>query len=600
VRVTGWFALCLGVSLAPSGPVQAQAAATDQVCEQGRISNIFIDNHDIFAIDEAEQGKAVRMAYGVANALHIRTTKRFIRRELLFEVGDCLDPVRLEESGRILRQYGFISRADVFAVVQPDGDYHVVIDTQDEWTTKVDLGVSFDDGLQLEVLDVTEENLLGQGILAGAFIRRRRERRDAGLLLELPHLFGSRTDATFGLGRTRNGNFFQQTIEYPFVGEVGQFALREVFVRRDELFAFATGGSEDFSHALLPYVNERAEFSVAGRLGEPGNLTLFGIGVSRETVEFGGFPGDVQIAIDNNFGEAIAAPAAVTDVVLPQTSARSTSRLSLMLGQRNLRFLRARGLDNLRGIQDIELGTDIGLTVGRSVSVLSRAGIPSTSDMHTRLRAFAGHDPGASFLFAKVALEGRRLFDQAEPGGPWRDVLAEGDFFAYLRSAPDARNALFLRVSAAGGWSTVTPFQLTLGGRASVRGFREENLPGAQRVIVTIEDRLFLGWPKPNLMDVGLTLFADAGQVWAGDTPYGTDSGWKGTVGFGLRLGLPAGSRGVTRLDLAFPVGGGGGGPVFRVTALELVGIFRGFEDPQMLRSRRVNLGPDQFVTDNR
>jgi hemolysin activation/secretion protein len=146
----------------------------------------------------------------------------------------------------------------------------------------------------------------------------------------------------------------------------------------------------------------------------------------------------------------------------------------------------------------------------------------------------------------------------------------------------------------------VNPFQLTLGGRSAVRGFREEHLPGSQRVLVTLEDRVFLGWPAPDLMDMGLTFFADAGKVWAGDVAYGMDSGWRGTVGFGLRFGFPAGSRGVGRVDLAFPLGEGGGGPVFRVTAFELTGILTGFEDPQMRRSRRMDVGPDHFVTQRR
>ena len=119
-------------------------------------------------------------------------------------------------------------------------------------------------------------------------------------------------------------------------------------------------------------------------------------------------------------------------------------------------------------------------------------------------------------------------------------------------------------------------------------------------MLFTLEDRIFLGWPAPGLMDMGLTLFADAGLVWAGDVPYGMNSGWKGTVGVRLRFGFPAGSRVVTRMDLAFPIGGNGGGAVFRVTAFELTGILRGFAGPQLRRSRRVNVGPDQFVTEIR
>ena len=72
----------------------------------------------------------------------MKTRESFVRRELLFREGECFDSLRLAESGRILRSYPFIARADLFAVAQPDGSKHVVVDTQDEWTTKVDLGVA--------------------------------------------------------------------------------------------------------------------------------------------------------------------------------------------------------------------------------------------------------------------------------------------------------------------------------------------------------------------------------------------------------------------------------------------------------------------------
>lgn len=577
--------------------VRAQGEV-EEACPTGRISHVFIDNHDIFDLEQLEQGTAVRWAYNLANALHVRTTEGFIRRELLFKVGECLDPLLLEESGRILRQYGFIARADIFSVAQPDGTHHVVVDTQDEWTTKVDFGPSFDDGIQIEVLDVTEENLLGNGILAGAFLRRRRERRDAGLLLQLPRVAGSRTDVNFGLGRTRRGNFFTQGVEYPFVGEVGRFALRQIFVRRDELFAYATGGAEPFTHALLDYVDERAEFSVAARVGRPGRLTLFGLGVSRERLELSGFPAGLEVAFDNDFDNPEEAPSGVSDLLAPQARASSVGRINLMFGQRNVRYVQARGLDNLNGVQDVRLGTDVGLTVGRSLAALSGEGPAFEPHYHLRLRAFAGTAMGSSFLFANGGFEGRRILEDG-PGAPggWHDVILEGDLYAYLRRGADTRHTVFARLSATRGRSMTTPYQLTLGGRAALRGFHEEEFPGGSRVLATVEDRIRL--PSPQLMDLGLTLFAEAGRMWAGQVPWGADTPWKGSLGVGLRFGFPAGSRAVSRVDLALPLGGDGS-PVLRVTAFEFLGLMGGFEDPQLLRSRRLNAGPDHFVTESR
>jgi len=113
-----------------------------------------------------------------------------------------------------------------------------------------------------------------------------------------------------------------------------------------------------------------------------------------------------------------------------------------------------------------------------------------------------------------------------------------------------------------------------------------------------VEDRIRVSWPAPELLDLGFSLFADAGRVWRSEVPYGTSSGWRGSVGMGLRIGFPPGSRSVLRLDLAMPVQGGAGldDLVFRVSLSELLGILPGFNDHQLSRSRRAGIGPDIFT----
>lgn len=602
-RASGLCALA-GLALAGlgAGPAAAlQVAEGPAACPDGRISHIFVDNHSIFDPDELGGGRFVRGFYALANALHVRTREGFIRGELLFREGDCYDPVQLEESARILRGYVFIARADVFSVRQSDGSRHVIVDTQDEWTTRVDLGPSFDDGFHIEVLEISEENVAGRGAQAAVFFRQRREREDLGARVVLPRLLGTRTDVATSAGRTRDGSFFTERIAYPFVGELGRFALRQSFQRRDELFPYAASGeAADYGYLLLPFRDQRLELSVAGRLGSPGRLTLLGLGLSRESLEFRDFPSSLEVAEGNDFGATSPAPAGSEALVEAQVHPASTTRLNLFVGHRRLRFITERGLDALHGVQDVPLGTDVGLTLGRSLGASARPGDASADDLHARFRAFAGYALGASYLFLSGGLEGRRLLSSDGGRKGLRDVLGEADLYGYFRSPALPRHTLFTRASAAAGWSMDTPFQLTLGGRTGVRGLHEEDFPGAGRLFLSAEDRFYLPWPAPNAIDLGLTLFADAGRVWAGDAPFGEDSGWKGTVGGGIRYGFPAGTRGVVRADLAFPLGVRGGRPVFRVTIFELVGLVAGFQDPDMARSRRITVGPDSFTTDLR
>ncbi len=597
-------ALAMAVAGMPTTGAAGQTVATHAAvaCPAGRITDIFVDNHSIYDVDQVGDAGRLGWVYRTANALHMKTRASFIRHELLFREGDCYDPFLIEESGRILRGYGFLARADVFAVEGDDGNKRVVVDTQDEWTTRVDLGVSFDAHVQLEKAELSEENLAGRGVYAAAFFGQRKERKDIGGRLELPRLFSSRTDLVVSGGRTRTGAFFEEQVAYPFVGEVGRVAARQSFSRRDDLFPYVVSGADaTYSHVLLPNVDERAEVSFAGRLGRPGNLTLFGFGIDRETLDFEGFPGSLEIARGSDFGNTAPAPLGVAPIVRAQTHPESTTRVAFFLGQRNLRFTRVRGLDPLDGIQDIQLGTDLGLTLARSMGALSTSSLDRANDLYGRVRFFAGFDPGTSYIFMKLAADGRRIVSGSTGGEGWRDVIGEGDIYGYLRSRRLPDHTFFARLSGAGGWSMITPFQLTLGGRQALRGLEEEDSPGARRLLFTFEDRYFLHWPAPTLFDLGLTGFVEAGRVWAGEVPYGVDSGWKGTAGGGLRIGFPSGTRGLVRLDLAFPIGiAHARGPIFRVTLYELLGLMSGFEDPQLRRSRRLDVGPDYFTAERR
>ena len=129
------------------GAFGARAIPADSPqCRAGAIGYIFIDNHSIFDTSDHSLPERFDWAYHTANKLHVRTRPGIIRRELLFRVGDCYDPVLLDASARLLRGFAFISRADVFGVKQPDGSYHVVVDTQDEWSTDVGIRLATGQG----------------------------------------------------------------------------------------------------------------------------------------------------------------------------------------------------------------------------------------------------------------------------------------------------------------------------------------------------------------------------------------------------------------------------------------------------------------------
>jgi hypothetical protein len=562
-----------------------------QACPTGPISFIFIDNHSIFDTSEPALDRRFGWAYRLANALHVRTRRSVIERELLFGPGDCFDQYMLDETERLLRAYQFLSQVDLFGVPQPDGSYHVIVDTQDQWSTQVDLRVGLEEGFQLEGFRLRETNVLGTGQELGLFYNDRDVTRDYGVAFSTPQLAGTRWDLSGALGRTRAGTLAQQVVAYPFVGEVGHWAARQSFTREDQFFDYITFDSTRSAsrHLLLPVREKIFDVGLGVRIGGRGNLTVLGAMVSFEEL---GYPGVPQMTVGNNFDERVPADSATAALLARQTQQLGSIRFGALLGQRNIWWVKRRGYDSMRGQQDIPLGAEVGIAFARSIPALER-----DDDLIASFRLYTGIEYGEALFVGRVRADVRRDFDAIDAAGEWKDLYAESELLNYWKPSALPRHTFLLRAAATAAWNTRTPFQLTLGGDRNLRGYREERFPGGRRLVVNAEDRIYFGWPWREVFDLGATLFVDAGQMWPGDVPFGGDSGWRATAGAGLRVSFPAGSRSSFRIDLAAPIGGLEPSK-FRLilSASELLGITgSNTPDVQLLRSRKDGVSGELF-----
>lgn len=576
-----------------AGPVTASG---QQTCPDGRITRIFVDNHSIFDLDRT-QVESLEWAYRLANKLHIRTRESFIRREVVFEAGDCYQPFLMADSERVLRRLPFIADADVYGVRQEDGNWHAVVDTRDEWSTRVEVSAEFEDGFELRNVSLSEQNFLGYGAQVGIFSNRNDASQSFGGEVALNQVGGTRADIRLAGGETQVGRFYTGDVAYPFIGEISRTAWRAFFSSREDYFDYSTGTPAQPGHILSPVREETWELTFGHRFGEPGNLTLVGGGISREEADVLNLPDGLRRVEGNDFGNLLPAPPEAQARVAGQTFFSSGTRVNLLFGQRNIRFVQRVGLDALQGVTDVEVGSDVALTLSRTVAGVTPGVAPE--DLGVRFRFYAAKASTELISVLSAGVDARQIFfDATSTRTGWRDLLAELDGLLYWQPRALPNHTLVLRAAGAGGWTVDRPFQLTLGGPTGVRGYRQEAFPGGRRIVFNLEDRVYLGWPVPDLLDLGFTAFADAGAMWAGDVPYGRDWGWHGSVGFGLRLGFPAGSRGVARIDLAWPVGADGiaSGPVLRIALADLLGLAGGLEDGQMRRSRLLGVGPDRFA----
>ena len=574
----------------PTGaPSDSAAGGSAPVCAQGIISSVDVDSRSIY--DPASTSIApLAWTYRTLNLLHFNTAETFIRRELLFQPGDCYDPFLVSESGRLLDGYGFMFVEEITDEVDASGGRAVQVATRDEWSTKVDVGVTYENGLNLERLQVTEENLFGQGVFGEYTFYKRRETRTESFGARTPRFFG-RSDAGISGGSSRAGHFFDQYWRYPFVGEAGRIGVRQGFQRATDYFAYSTDGADLFTsgvtdpytQVLVPVRREQIEFSGAYRFGEAGESIILGAGLTWDQVTF---PRGPEIIFDD-FDRRAPLPGANPAALDRQLNPSGATRLSLHLGTRRFRYVEYVGLDDLRHTDLVGLGFFAGATVGKSVGFLEHNGAPRPQDVYTRGHLSFTVPFGLSLLTFATMAEARHI----EQG--WRDILVDADVAAYGRVSALPSHTLFFRLQSAGGWETTIPYQVSLGGREGVRSLAEDRFPGGRMLRFVLEDRIAFPWPS-DTADLGFTLFSDVGRVWPGDAPYGIDSGWQTAVGFGLRIGLPRGTRHIYRTDIAFPVGGAGGSPVFRVT-FEFNQLRSGFFTKDVRRSRRFTVGPDTF-----
>ena len=565
----------------------------DESCEHGLITRVFLDNHSIYDAPEPDttggEGLVPRFsnwARSVANRLHRRTRPSFIERELLFEAGDCLDPLMLEESERLLRALPFIAEADVYPVPTGEDEVHVVVDTRDDWTLKMDVRGDWDDRLRLTHVGLTEENLWGTGTLIGFYLRERDEKRDLGGQLGTAQFAGTRLDAHVSGGRTRTGVFFTESLSYPFVGEVGQWAFVESFALREDLFPYAAPAGAAFTNASLPIQTRYGEATLGRRFGTPGDLTVLAAGVSWEDVRFDGFPGGVEVVSGFDFSARDTADSATIEAIRPQVAARESGYLNLLAGKRNVRFITRRGLDAIRGQQDVRVGTQALVAMGTSFGRQWASPAADGREIRGKVSLFAGA-AGPNWVFnTELNVEGARSFSDASAARNFRDILGEFGAYFYWHPVPSGRHTFVAGLSGAGGWRNTLPFQLTLGGPYGIRGYDREDFPAAQRLVVNLEDRIRLDGPFSDLFDLGLALFVDAGAGWSGDVPFGTDSGLRTSAGAGIRVALPAGARQVWRLDVAAPLQCRSTRCVQFRAGADLISLLTGFDDRQVRRSR--------------
>jgi len=338
-------------------------------------------------------------------------------------------------------------------------------------------------------------------------------------------------------------------LSYPFLSDFQKISWRTTagsreeyrYFRRDPLepVTLADGAIPGGPLGGAPAVGlsrSYADLGGVGRFGPPGGkLVLVGGSVSYED------------EMPQNFPTRVGPGTVQRDTIgalIDRYGRHTSTRLNLLFGIRQVRYLSVTGFESLDGRQDMRKGFELATLVGHGYEALGS----TTNDTFESADIYAGMGSKRLFSGFEATLEGRR----DEETKRWDGILGSSRFATYFK--PVSGQTFLTSLEWSGGWRQRIPFQLLLADKTGgPRGYEKSTVGGGERVVLRLEDRILLGHFK-SLASIGIAPFTDFGKVYAGDSPFGVTSPIVSSVGISLLAAVPPRSQRMWRLDLAYPL----------------------------------------------
>ncbi len=521
-------ALGLGRALAQAparGSVEPSPVAAYPI-----IAFIRIEREDVFDLSNEEDR---HFPYTLANRLHVVTREEVIRRELLFREGDPADPDVLYETERNLRRLTFLHpNTRIEVLPRDDGRVDIVVRTRDTWTTRPELSFKREANETTARFVILEGNLFGHGKTASVSYKKDLDRDSGGVLYSDPRLGGTWWTLDGSYFDRSDGLLWSIGADRPFYslltprgggGLASHFSqVTNLRLDGDEAPGFRHRRTDvrlGFARALRASYEEVRRLQCSFRLED-----------SRFSLE----PGEPPLAAPPPVGGA-------DYVALPED--RHFRVLEVEYRASDIDFIKVNYLDKFDRYQDVNLGRDWSAALGISPAALG--------DDRTRLFFRGRYErwfrPSVfNYLRARGATTGRFR------SGVGEDVITEIDLTHYFLGLP--RQTLVAHLGQAWGHNLDGDHQFLLGADTGLRGYDSRRFDGNKRLMMNVEDRVYLTYDWLHLLSIGVAAFADAGYVWRAGR--GQDLGdLVGDVGVGLRFDLTRSASGSTfRIDYAYPL----------------------------------------------
>jgi len=527
------FSLLAAALVSPARLTSQSLDVTSVPCKGQMISRIEISSRPPFEVKGS--GFPRRFARYLTE-LHATTNPNVTSRFLALRAGMPCSELRRQESERILRTQPYLADATVTAYPDDRGGVYLAVVTVDEVSLVLGGGGS---GAvpYVRSFRLGEENLMGEAVSVVASWRYSENFRDTYSAQIVDYQFLGRPYQLVLDGvRDELGGTWGMELSHPFLTDLQRVSWRTTAGSRESYRYFK---SPDDDPAVLL---QRSYADVGGvvRVGPPGKLALLGGSVSYEDEMPQSFPTLIGTGTTERD---------TTAQLFGRYVRHRVTRINALAGFRDVKYLRVSGFESLDGFQDVRQGFEMAALLGRGIPVFG----VSERDMFASANIYAGAGSPRAFAAAEGTIEGRRASNSER----WDGVLGSGRFATYVK--PATRHTVLTSFEWSGGWKQRIPFQLSFSDKTGgPRGYEKSYLAGGRRAVLRVEDRIFAGYVK-QFASVGVAPFMDFAKLWAGDVPFGVNTGVHASAGISLLASLPQRSRRMWRMDLIYPLERGSG-----------------------------------------
>ncbi|HEY7774608.1 MAG TPA: hypothetical protein VIC26_15595 [Marinagarivorans sp.] len=491
--------------------------------QQMVIESIEFARVDVFDTADPDEDKAL---FRLVNSLNIRTRESALRPQLQFTEGDKLDPTMVSETERNLRGRSYLSDAFIMPVAVCNDRVHLLVVTQDAWTTQPIVSASREGGENKSRFGLVEGNFWGSGSEISVILTKDDQRSSVAYRYSKDYLFGKPLSLGFGFSDNSDGYARSFRFGKPFYTEGTRTAFEASAEQTRGRIKTQQNGTEVAAYDVNS--DEKSIYAAFQYGFDSVSVTRVYAGISQRKETYDAFVGQQGLE-----------PDALDNLSYPWLSVEHQST----------DFVVMKNVNYIESVEDLRVGGRWRASLGYS---------PKSGRARAAVVADAAYSqlfilPGALFAFSTDI---DSVFYQ---GAGDNDTYYQAQFTADYRWLLDDRQ----RVAAIGSYRQARASgihdALGLGGAEIVRGYPTDYVLGNKAYGGSLEYRYHSNLHLLNILRVGWVGYVDVGVLHNNDFAIdneGYDRDILGNVGVGLRITSSKTHVGnIVHIDLAVPMG---------------------------------------------